>query len=173
MALPSVVLPQPDSPTKPSVSPVPEFEGHAIDRLALSLTRTHQHAAANGEVLLQVLDFEQAHVSARMRAVARTQWLARHSIKAGRVFQLLRRVCSWPERSRASGSAGLKSATLARCQGWHGACALALAVELGDRVHEDRACRRGAGWRTSSCTGARSTTRPGIHDHDLITHFRQ
>ena len=31
MTLPSVVLPQPDSPTRPSVSPRRTLEGHAVD----------------------------------------------------------------------------------------------------------------------------------------------
>ena len=51
MARDSTVLPEPDSPTMPSVLPWSSVKRHALDR--------PQRAAAGGEGDVEVLDFEQ------------------------------------------------------------------------------------------------------------------
>jgi hypothetical protein len=70
MALPVVVLPQPDSPTSASVSPARDVEGHLAHGVEPA-ARALQQAAADGETHRQVLHLQQA--SARpgaARAVA-------------------------------------------------------------------------------------------------------
>ena len=54
-----VDLPQPDSPTTPSVSPLRHGEGDAVDRLDAADLLLEDDAAGNREVLLEVLDLEQ------------------------------------------------------------------------------------------------------------------
>ena len=54
-----VVLPQPDSPTSPSVSPALDVEGDVVDRLDVAERAREQDALGEGEVLAQLLDAQQ------------------------------------------------------------------------------------------------------------------
>ena len=59
MARPVVDLPQPDSPTRPSVSPLLDVEGDAVDGLVLGDLALDQEAGRDGEVDLEVFDVDQ------------------------------------------------------------------------------------------------------------------
>ena len=57
MARPTVVLPQPDSPTRPSVSPCPSVERHVVDGADFAVLRSRRRRTpGTGR---QVLDFKQ------------------------------------------------------------------------------------------------------------------
>ena len=61
-----VDLPQPDSPTRPRVSPAPNGEGHPVDGLDRADLALEQDALLDREVLLDVVDREQ-----RVRVIGR------------------------------------------------------------------------------------------------------
>jgi hypothetical protein len=63
-ARPSVVLPEPDSPTTPSVSPLPHFRRDAVDRLDVP-TGAAQEAALDGEPDLEILRLDASPPGAR------------------------------------------------------------------------------------------------------------
>ena len=65
MTLPSVVLPQPDSPTRPSVSPRRTLEGDAVHGPDGADLADAQQAAADLEVLDEVLDAQEHPVGGR------------------------------------------------------------------------------------------------------------
>ena len=79
---PVVLLPQPDSPTRPSVSPGGQLEADAVDRMHV-VDHAAQQPAADREVLLQVLDLQQrrdAHLAPKaLRAVPRGSERLRNS----------------------------------------------------------------------------------------------
>ena len=59
MHRPSVDLPQPDSPTRPSVSPGPDLEADVVDRVHPADLALDDDAVLDREVLLDVLDAQQ------------------------------------------------------------------------------------------------------------------
>ena len=59
MARPVVLLPQPDSPTRPSVSPLLDGEGDAVDGLHRADLALEDDAAREREVHHEVIDLEQ------------------------------------------------------------------------------------------------------------------
>ena len=71
MTLPSVVLPQPDSPTRPSVSPSSHVEADAVDGADRAELADAEQAAADVEVLDEVGDLERATCRRRRRRARR------------------------------------------------------------------------------------------------------
>ena len=68
IARPTVVLPQPDSPTSPSVSPRSSVERHAVDGAHLARL-ARKHAAEDREPDVQVLNFENRLVMRPVRVI--------------------------------------------------------------------------------------------------------
>ncbi len=67
-----MVLPQPDSPTRPSVSPRPIAKLTSSTARTIAAVRSADAAACDGEMLAQVLDLEQrlGAVTTRRRRAA-------------------------------------------------------------------------------------------------------
>ena len=86
-----VDLPQPDSPTTPSVSPCADREADAVDRLHGADLLLEDDPARDGEVLLQILDDEQL-VATQPFAPARA------GLRPGRRCSTAAsgHACSWP-----------------------------------------------------------------------------
>ena len=70
MTLPRVVLPQPDSPTRPSVSPRADVEEHAVDGPHGADLADAQHAAPDLEVLDDLADADERRSSPSAAAFA-------------------------------------------------------------------------------------------------------
>ena len=61
MARPAVVLPEPDSPTRPTTSPVSILKDDVVDSLDVA-DHAGEDAALNGEVIFELVDFQQVAV---------------------------------------------------------------------------------------------------------------
>ena len=72
-----VDLPQPDSPTTPSVSPLCQREGDAVDRVDAADLLLEHDAAGDREVLDQILDHQQlvGHQHIRLASAGGTEAL--------------------------------------------------------------------------------------------------
>ena len=156
--MPTVDLPQPDRRPAPAFRR-PDGERDAVDRVAPCAGHLPRHAAADREVLLEVLHLEQrravAHAAAASAARHRqqaTKWPAAFSSSGGAA-----RACTASVAMRAARreDAARRCARLQRsapCRGSRPAGASLLGqrrAELRHRAEQARACRDGAARRTA------------------------
>ena len=164
--MPTVDLPQPDSPTSDSVSPRLMSKRHAVDRVDLRGLLAQQ-AAVDREVLLQAVDFEQRRGLSlmppsrpfgvvaggavarrlRLRSPARPRGTDRSPSGSGRR--------TGSRRSARAGSAPGRRSPPA-CRARHPAATSRASAPSP----AGRACRDAAGGRRFRSTGASSTLRP-------------
>ena len=185
MQRPVVVLPQPDSPTRPSVSPrrrvkltpstariSPACRPRSPLRTGKCLTRSRTSR------MTSVLGRSLGSLGRARRSPApsagRARPLPSRRSRAGRSPIGSSGGRSRAQRSTAERAAGQERA--ARRQAREvGRLALdgvepgaARLVQARDRAQQARACRDGAGWRRAPGPVPRSTMRPGVHDVDAV-----
>ena len=156
ISLPAVDLPQPDSPTSPSVSPAVDRERYAVDGVDLGGGQPAEDALAHGKVLLEVFhlqDRRRAHDAAPSEPVGLP---AGDPVAGG--FLLQRRIGLPASRRRVRDSGARRcsrrwppSATARRREFRPaGPCRCPRATSRGAaRSRAAPACRGGAAWRTA------------------------
>ena len=99
----SVVFPQPDSPTSPSVSPLAQRERHVVDGVDVADRAVDEQALLDREPLADVLDLEQRAVAVRRRLGLGLE-LGRHAITPFASSPIWPSAISRLERFSSSGS---------------------------------------------------------------------
>ena len=176
MQRPVVVLPQPDSPTRPSVSPARDVEADAVDRVHLADARARADRRSIGKCLTQVADAQSRRLGhgtpllstacTRPRGRARPRLQRRHACARRRPS----RSCSAAAKRQPGGG----SSRLGTVPGIASSRVLVLGGAVDARHRAEQALRVGMrGLREQRLDRRLLDHLAGIHHHDALRRSRR
>ena len=186
---PSVDLPQPDSPTRPSTSPLRDRAGRRRRPRARTLGARQPRAEQAGERALGEVERARAnrlvtpraleeaasrHAAAHAHASASGWWQRTGAARRSAIGGLARRRRRRRAAQRgANGAARRQVSERRRHAGDLRAARAALACGSGTRVEQARACRDGSGARSTASTGPCLDDAARIHHRDAVGERRR